>query len=1424
VLSRQQVGPVAASATRVFDAAGEVVGAGFVLGPRQVATCAHVVCAALGGSPEDPTAPTGRLRVDLPLLASPHTSDAVVRTWRPIDPVTGTGDVAVLELSTPPPSSARVPPLHKPDRLWGHRFRVLGFPAAMQDGLWTAGQLLDRQGTRWLQLQSDPHSPPVAQGFSGAPVWDEEVEAVVGMTVASDVRPDSTTAYLLPIEDVLGVDPRLLPNPYRGLEPFGEEHADVFYGREDEVARLEALLDRQPIVAVAGRSGTGKSSLVRAGLLPRLRRRGVHVVEFRPGPVDESPSTVLDRLSGTVAGLLADESNRGVLLFADQFEELVGIGPASEEPTPAQDVLHRLVDMVPGASGRPDGASSLRVVLTLRWEAMNEILTDDVAETFDRGTFSLAAMSRDQLRRAIVGPTARAPGLEFDPGLVERILDDAVAEPGQLPLVESLLAQLWAAREGGTLKSAAYEQLGGVKGAVARHAEHAVGQLAPVDDDAGHAVLRRLLTTLARPDDTGGFVRRAVRLEALPTDQQQVVERLARSRLLVVGQETDGDHGAHTVELAHQALIDHWPRLRSWLDEDGDFLLWQHEIDRQRQAWDKAGQDDGALLRGVALARAKEWTERRGNDVPPAARSFVEASRHREAREARRRRILRSAGGVVLALLLVLGATLVFQRREARREAAISASRNLATLATDTAGVDPALSMMQAVAAYERHPTSEAEQALFRLYVEYRGVDAVLSGAPGDIVDVEASHDGQVIAALTSLGRVAVWVRQPGQPVATRQIMPTVGGSEGVRRIGVSPDGEGILVVEPGRAWYYDVATGEPAWEVPIDNDVRAVELRDDGTAVLLMLTGPGVSYRLELWEPSGNGARRVADLTTREGVSAGLGGFGHAEHTVIFDEVDLDNTSGGGRRVQLWDTRTGELTTLATDVNDLVVSPDGTMLAACRQLSGGWSLTLVDLRDGTEQVFDLPQGATCYGPGTAIDPSNEVVVTADGQVLIDTRTGETSVQPLTYGGGQATPAIDAVWNDGDRHLALVYDSARLIVAELSTDDEFLVGMSREPAQPADFHRSVRLTPDGEHLVALLDGHRRIAVSPTTSRGVDFQVATSAVRPAPHWEPSVHDLAIDPRGTLVADRVAAELVQVRRLPSLELVSEIRTRPVAEHDIDHDDTATYLGFAGDELVTSDGTHLEWWDPATGELLREYDLPSELLGALDDPGADGAAVAPVPGSSQVAVVDEAGDEIAVLDAATGRVVETIPVGRDAGEALFQADSPYLALRRRGGFVEMWDVDRRRRVLGPLTVPESPEPGTYDPDLEPPEAVVLTQFAPEPGGLFVGIGATTSHGVQLRWYQAGSDAPERALEIGAPGEPLESGPQPLAVSADGNTAVLALRGSPSPPEPAPVLALDLRPEAWQEGLCQMIGGRRFTEDELATMPDGTASLTLC
>ncbi|OZM75925.1 serine protease [Pseudonocardia sp. MH-G8] len=778
---------VAGSAARIWSARGEVVGAGFVVGPDTVATCAHVVAEALGADPYAPEPPAGPVALDLPLLGDgeePPRVTAVVTRWLPIAP-DGTGDVALLRVREPLPAGARMPPLRRADELWGRPVRALGFPDGAWDGVWSAGRLRAAQGTGWVQLQGDPGEQPVVGGFSGSAVWDDGSGAVVGMTVAAD-RVETSTAYLVPIDRVLGLDPELLPCPYQGLAPFTEEHAAYFFGRDQEIERLVDTVGREPLVTLAGPSGAGKSSLLRAGLLPRLKQAGTAVVELPVG------ASVTDfRPDGTEQ-----------VLVLDQFEEL-----AARDPRSAREQLEELV--------RLTGSGRVRAVLTLRWSALDELLTPALATVLEAGTLHITPLGRTNLRETIVRPAERAPGLTFEPGLVDRILDDAGAEPGQLPLVESLLADLWRRRDGGRLTWRGYAEAGGVSGAVSQHAERVVAELAgsgPDPDPDLEDRLRRLFSLLAAPDRAGRFVRRPVASGALAPELRTLVTPLAAGRLLVLGRDASG---AEVVELAHQALIDHWPRLRDRLEQDRAFLAWRDQTDQQRDRWVGSGRDDGSLLRGSALAVAAEWLPVRGSEVAQVTREFVKRSAVRQRREVRRWRVVTA----LLAVLALAAGTLavVAVQRGDRLAAQLAAARAdvLGRESVARSESDPLMAAQLALAAYRADRTNPAARtALAAAYLSLQGTDLVLPDLGGNVGVAPVDADSALVVVPT--GRIVV----TGLSGPTPQRWPIPDDSI-ERPIAVS--GRSLATTDAAgdlRVW--DVPTRSLRQTVPVRGEVRS--------------------------------------------------------------------------------------------------------------------------------------------------------------------------------------------------------------------------------------------------------------------------------------------------------------------------------------------------------------------------------------------------------------------------------------------------------------------------------------------------------------------------------------------------------------------------------------------------------------------------
>ncbi|GAA1243871.1 hypothetical protein GCM10009609_04020 [Pseudonocardia aurantiaca] len=848
---------------RVLDGAGDAVGAGFLIGPDLVATCAHVVASAQRADPYAPEPAGGDVRIDFPLLRDEDTlpaAEAEVVRWVPIGE-DGTGDIAVLRVRGPLPVGARMPPLRRVDQLWDLPFRVLGFPEGMADGVWSTGRFRGEQGTRWFQLQTAAGEQPIIEGFSGAPVWDEDSGAVVGMTVAADASGTTTTAYLIPIDQVLGLDPELLPCPYRGLEPFGEEHAAYFFGRDADVDLLAATVEREPLVAVAGPSGAGKSSLVRAGLLPRLRAAGTEVAELRPVPgrtVGESLVTALAPYAPTDLPLPSDADDRArvrqlaaattteLVLLVDQFEEL-----AAADPDAAQELLELIGHLVTTDDPEP-ATPRLRAVLTLRSATLDDVVVPRVAGLLGAGTVLLPPMDRAQLRDAIVAPAERAPGLSFEPGLVDRILDDAAGEPGGLPLVESLLTELWERREGGHLTLRAYDEAGGVAGVVATHAENV---MAGFPDPADAPRLKRLFTALSRSDRDGRFVRRPRQWQELAPELRPLVQRLAAGRLLVVERAPTGEQ---TVQLAHQALIAHWPRLRDWLTEDRDFLSWRDQLDQQRERWEAAGRDDGALLRGTALAVAQDWLPRRESDVSGPDHEYVQRSRARQRREVRRWRVVTAVLAVLALAAGALAAVAVARGNEVNAQLRLANAEILAQAALARAPNDPAAATQLALAAWRLNPeNASARTALLHQYMAMSSVEGIVPAVTTEpLLGFDLSDDGRTLLLPEGGGIVAV----SGLPLGPvhRQVLPGV--SSAILRMALSDDGRwAAMIGSDGEVLLWDLATdtgpqvlsrsartGPPRPMISIVHN-RVVWLDRDDT---------GAAARLRIWDlPTGRPA-----------------------------------------------------------------------------------------------------------------------------------------------------------------------------------------------------------------------------------------------------------------------------------------------------------------------------------------------------------------------------------------------------------------------------------------------------------------------------------------------------------------------------------------------------------------------------------------
>jgi DNA-binding SARP family transcriptional activator/WD40 repeat protein/energy-coupling factor transporter ATP-binding protein EcfA2 len=482
--------------------------------------------------------------------------------------------------------------------------------------------------------------------------------------------------------------------PYVGLVPYGVDDAEAFFGRDREVADCLLRLADQGVLVVVGPSGSGKSSLLRAGVAAALQRRGQRVEVITPGP---EPTKALPPRAGA--------TSRRPVLVVDQCEEVVTLCRDREERS-------RFFAAV------ADHAADGEVVVALRADRLGEVSTHPAfARIVERGLHLLGRMDAADLRAAIEGPAHQA-GLLLEAGLVDLLLRDVEGEPGALPLLSHALRETWEGREGRTLTVAGYLASGGIRGAVAQSAEQVYEQAQP----ELRPVLRDLLLRLVSPSPEGEPVRTRVprRQVLVDTEHEQMIEQLVRARLVT----SDED----AIELAHEALARAWPRLRGWLDDDVDGQHIRRHLTAAAESWDGMGRPDSELYRGVRLDRAVEWRDRTGPDLSPPERAFLEASEERAEVERRagrrRRRGLVAALSTVLTVTAILATTAFLSQQRAVRAADLARSRELTAAASATVDRDPALAKLLALAAAEASdPSVDTLRVLHRTYAEDRVVD-----------------------------------------------------------------------------------------------------------------------------------------------------------------------------------------------------------------------------------------------------------------------------------------------------------------------------------------------------------------------------------------------------------------------------------------------------------------------------------------------------------------------------------------------------------------------------------------------------------------------------------------------------------------------------------------------------------------------------
>lgn len=814
--------------------------------------------------------------------------------------------------------------------------------------------------------------------------------------------------------DSAGLD--LVPNPYKGLRAFQEGDAGSFFGRgalvDTLVSRMREETANRRFLAVVGPSGSGKSSVVKAGLLPALRRGAVpgsdkwFVAEMVPGaqPFDElanallsvavnPPQNLREMLTASTSGLinalkqiLPPDPGIELLLVIDQFEEVFTLVSDDGQTEQFLTALYAAVK-------HPQ--SRLRLVITLRADFYDRpLLLPNMSDLMRDRTEVVIPLSVEELRQAVLKPLEPI-GMSAEPQLVSEIINEVNEQPGALPLLQYLLSELFEMRTGNALSLDAYRRLGGVRGALAKRADTLYDGFTENERDIIRQIFLRLITLGEGTEDTRRRTPLA-EIEALSGNRSLlngVVERLTKARLLTF----DRDPITHTptLEVTHEALIRRWARLRDWLEDSRSDVRLQRSLASQAAEWVANGREASFLLQGARLDQLERWSEATTVALTRGETDYLQSSieqrerqvsqekarqEREEALERRSRTRLRLLAGVLAAaavgaLVLTLFAFTQSQIAQEERTAAVSAR------ATSEANAQTSLSIALASNALEAAddrngdlalalaieanrgaaPPVQARRALAEIAFDV-GTRAVFVGdMTADtawVQSVAISPDGQRMVSGSTDSVVRLW------NLATGEMVRQMRGHRGdVEDVAYSPDGlEALSAGIDFQAIVWNIETGAERLRLVGHTDpIRAVTFSPDGR----LLVTAGSDNLIIVWDrETGAEIRRFM-------------GQGASILTLDFRPDGAVIASGAGdRSVALWDLASGnllrEFTGHQTGVNDVAFSPDGSRLA-----SGS--------SDGTIVMWDAELGTALYRLQVGAGGINDVAITPDGERLVAT-------------------------------------------------------------------------------------------------------------------------------------------------------------------------------------------------------------------------------------------------------------------------------------------------------------------------------------------------------------------------------------------------------------------------------------------------------
>ena len=1046
--------------------------------------------------------------------------------------------------------------------------------------------------------------------------------------------------------------------PFKGLASFEPVDSDYFFGRERLVAELVARLVGAGFLGIVGPSGSGKSSVLRAGLLPALAEGVLPGSEtwrrllLRPGerPLEELRRVLVSGARDPLAEALdALPAGERLLLAVDQLEELFTACRSDAERAAFAATLAR-------AAADPQGRAV--VVVASRADFYGRFAAHPgLADALGANHVLVGPMQPSELRRAVELPAGRV-GLRVEPELADTLVDDVEGEPGALPLLSTALLELWQKRQDNALTLATYRESGGVHGAVARLAE---GTYASVPD-ARKPLVRAIMLRLVGEGEGDVPVRRRAPVAELDLEQSEdvadVLATLADSRLVTVGE------GA--VEVAHEALLREWPRLREWIEEDTAGRRLRRHVTEAAAGWDAAGRDQGELYRGARLAAALDWAADHALDLNEREREFVSESRElseletkRARRTNRRLRALLAGVGVLLAAALAGGVFALVQRGEARDAETAQVAQRLGAQALVEEDLDRSLLLARQAVAIDDSP--QTRSYLLADLLRAPAVAGVMHGQDDILRAIAVSPDGKTLAVGDSnVGLLFFDARtyeRIGDPVRVRGGVESVAYSPDGKTIAVSGGGHISLLDEPTQRRLRTARLSERDFGRDTAIVTRLVFTRD-GSRVVALVQGEGEHASLSVRD----GATLAAigpPIVPERFAGAFVGSWFESPGFAVTPDGRSVVTASDHDELVWWNIRTRRPTRrvkIGAGHHALAMSPDAGTLAV--GIEGG--IQLVDARSG---VVRTAVGTIAGTPSwLLISPDGDTVVTTslDGTVALwDAEQGSRREILRGHSRSVQQPAFSS---DGRTLYTVSHDGTAIawdIGGQRGLARRFRFTRDRGP-DPAGFDgRPGAFSPDGRLIALGLDGE-----------GIRLRGAKDLTPDGPPLRETggnVWALAFAPDGRKLAAVTIQGQATVWDVESRSLVwgpFTVAQGPVLGVSISAD---------GRVLATAGPAGVDLWDLATGDRLG-------TIGKVGVPAGD---VAFSPNGTTLAFVHEHGGTVEVWDVASRSRSAMLRV--DSNSAYYAiAFSPDGRTVASGSLddpiVRVWDV-RTQRVLREL-----------------------------------------------------------------------------------------------------------------------------------------------